>query len=132
MKSIKRFLDLLIKLEYHPDYKVLAAIIEVICAIIAVAFAGGWIFCYDMLTMNDDWTKSDSIFYYSVNMFMVVFFGAIVQALISFFIVLAISIVICLCYHGWFIVLPLFLAFLGICFGRWIYVKNKQRTKAKG
>ena len=79
---------------------------------LAVAFAGGWIFCYDMLTMNDDWTKSDSIFYYSVNMFMVVFFGAIVQALISFFIVLAISIVICLCYHGWFIALPLFFGVL--------------------
>lgn len=106
-------------------------VVGAIFGFILLITVGGWVGVYDISNTEHDWSLSDSILGYSCNLFAVFVFGLMLQILIWFFLALIAMVTILVCYHCWFIVLPLVLVFFGICAGRWIYVR-KMRNEVKG
>ena len=89
----------------------------------------GWLMVYDMTTLNSDWDKSDNILEYSLNLFGVIVFGTVLEAMYLVFICGALFLLGLFCYWCWFVVVPMLVVFFAIVFFRWLHVK-KVKVKA--
>ena len=103
--------------------------INIASAMLFFIVACGWLIAYDMMTSDDDsWTKSDDIMHYSGMMFLIVFVGAAIEAMILAGLFGLLFAILLVCWHGWFIILPLFVVFLGICFGHWLHLMKAKHS----
>ena len=109
--------------------KKISKAIDIAITMLFLIVAGGWLIAYDRMTSDDDsWTKSDDIMHYSGMMFLIVFVGAAIEAMILAGLFGLLFAILLVCWHGWFIILPLFVVFLGICFGHWLHLMKAKHS----
>ena len=97
-----------------------SSIIEVIWYLLA----GGWLFMYDSIGFSYDWENSDTLWIYSLNMFLVVVLGAVIEVFVLAAILGCAIGALAFVIHLWYIAIPLVLLFLGILFFRWNHLRN--------